>query len=38
MKTPHLAALAAAQKEIDDCEAEIQAAVQPVPLHCEIEK
>ena len=30
--------LAAAQKEIDDCEAEIQAAVQPVPLRFEIEK
>ena len=30
--------LAAAQKAIDDCEAELQAAVQPAPLHFEIEK
>jgi hypothetical protein len=30
--------LAAAQKAIDDAEAEIQAAIQPVPLHFEIAK
>ncbi len=30
--------LAAAQKAIEECEAEIQAAVQPVPLRIEIEK
>ena len=30
--------LAAAQKAIEECEAEIQAAVQPVPLRFEIEK